>query len=288
MPVVGTFAGSLVWGLVWYPFRVLEEAGVSGAQATLITYLLAMMFAMFMLPRVWRELPKVGWWAVLLVLSVGWTNLSYVLAILHGEVMRVLLLFYLAPLWTILFSYWLLGERLNRYGYLVISLSFTGAVIMLWEPSLGFPLPQNVAEWIALSSGAAFAFSNVVSRRAAHMSVEAKSYGVWFGTALLTAPLVWWQGGLATQLAAIDASAWVLLTIVGLVMCGTGFAVQYAIAGLPANRAIVLFMFELVVAAIASYFLAGEAMGLREWSSALLIVSASLLSGKLHGEETVA
>jgi len=287
MPVIGTLAGSLVWGLVWYPFRVLDEAGVSGAQATLITYLLAMIFAMFMLPRVWRELPKVGWWAVLLVLSVGWTNLSYVLAILHGEVMRVLLLFYLAPLWTILFSYWLLGERLNGYGYLVISLSFTGAVIMLWEPSLGLPLPQNVAEWIALSSGAAFAFSNVVSRRAAHMSVEAKSYGVWFGTALLTGPLVWWQGGLVTQLAAIDAYEWVMLTIIGLVMCGTGFAVQYAIAGLPANRAIVLFMFELVVAAIASYFLAGEAMGLREWSSALLIVSASLLSGKLHGEESV-
>ena len=284
MPVVGTLAGSLVWGLVWYPFRVLEGAGVSGAQATLITYLLAMIFAVFMLPRVWRELPRVGWWAVLLVLSVGWTNLSYVLAILNGEVMRVLLLFYLAPLWTILFSYWLLDERLNGYGYLIIFLSFTGAAIMLWEPRLGLPIPQNFAEWIGLSSGAAFAFSNVVSRRAAHMSVEAKSYGVWFGTASLTSILVWWQGGLTEQLAVISLQTWLILVLVGIVMCGTGFAVQYAIANLSANRAIILFMFELVIAAVSSYFLAGETMELREWVGALLIVSASLLSGKLHNE----
>ena len=282
MPVVGTLTSSLVWGLVWYPFRVLEDAGVSGAQATLISYLLAMLFGLFMLPRVWRDLPKAGWWALLLVLSVGWTNLSYVLAILQGEVMRVLLLFYLAPLWTIIFSYWLLDERLNRYGYLVIFLSFSGAVIMLWEPQLGVPLPQNTAEWIGLSSGMAFAFSNVVSRRATHMSLEAKSYGVWFGTALLTAPLLMWQGGLLGHLASISVQAWLLLGLLGVVMCGTGFAVQYAIASLPANRAIVLFMFELVVAAISSYFLAGETMGLREWWGALLIISASLLSGKLH------
>jgi drug/metabolite transporter (DMT)-like permease len=283
MPIAGTVAGSLVWGLVWYPFRALEDAGVSGAQATLVAYLLAMLFAAFLLPRVWRDLPKAGWWGVLLVLSIGWTNLGYVLAILHGEVMRVLLLFYLAPLWTILFSYWLLDERLNRYGYLIIFLSFMGAVIMLWEPSLGMPLPQNLAEWIGMSAGLAFAFSNVVSRRANHMSVELKSYGVWFGTVLLTAPLLWLQGGLP-GLAEIGVQAWLILVLLGIVMCSTGFAVQYAVTYLPANRAITLFMFELVVAAVSSYFLAGETMELREWMGALLIVSASLLSGKLHAD----
>ena len=120
LPVAGILSGALVWGLIWYPYRVLQETGVSGPLATLITYSLAMLCGAFMLPRVWRELPRAGWWAVALVLSAGWSNLGYVLAILHGEVMRVLLLFYLAPLWTILFSYWLLGERLNRYGLSLI------------------------------------------------------------------------------------------------------------------------------------------------------------------------
>jgi len=282
MPIAGVLSGALVWGLIWYPYRVLQDIGVSGALATLLTYLLAMLYGAFMLPRVWRELPRAGWWAVLLVLSTGWTNFGYVLAILHGEVMRVLLLFYLAPLWTVLFSYWLLDERLNRYGYLVIALSFGGAFIMLWSPQLGLPLPNNLAEWIGLSAGMGFALSNVVSRRAAHLSIEAKSYSVWIGTALLTAPLLWWQGGLQNKLLTIDAQAWLILALLGMVICATSFAMQYALARLPANRAITLLLFELVVAAIASYFLAGEAMQPRDWLGALLIISASLLSGKLY------
>lgn len=282
MPVAGILSGALVWGLIWYPFRVLQMSGISGPQATLITYLLAMLFGAFMLPRVWSELPKAGWWAVLLVFSAGWANFGYVLAMLHGEVMRVLLLFYLAPVWTILFSYWLLKERLNFYGYSVIALSLIGAFIMLWEPKLGMPFPQNISEWTGLSAGMGFALSNVVSRRAAHLSVEAKSVSIWFGTAALTAPLLWWQGG--WEISEIAAQSWLILCLLGIVLCASSFAVQYGVTHMPANRATLLFLFELVVAAIASYFLAHEAMGLREWIGAVLIISATLLSGKLYRE----
>ena len=287
LPVAGVLSGSLVWGLIWYPYRMLQDAGISGALATLLTYLMAMLFGAFMLPRAWRELrlygkAGAGWWWAALVLSVGWTNLGYVLAVLHGEVMRVLLLFYLAPLWTILFSYWLLDERLNRYGYLIIALSLSGAFVMLWEPQLGLPLPASLAEWLGLSAGMAFALSNVVSRRAVHLSVETKSCGVWLGTALLTTPLLWWEGGLQNQLLAVDAQGWLLLALLGLALCAVSFNVQYGISHMPANRAVVLFLSELVVAAVSSYFLADEAMELRDWIGAALIVSASLLSGKLY------
>jgi drug/metabolite transporter (DMT)-like permease len=285
MPVAGILSGTLVWGLIWYPYRVLQDAGISGPLATLITSSLAMLCGAFMLPRVWRELPTAGWWAVLLVFSAGWANFGYVLAMLHGEVMRVLLLFYLAPLWTILFSYWLLGERLNRYGYLVAALSLGGAFIMLWEPRLGIPFPKNLSEWMGVSAGLGFALSNVVSRRAAHLSVEAKAVSIWFGTALLTAPLLWWQGG--WQVPGIDAVAWLILGMLGIALCSCSFAVQYGVTHMPANRAMLLFLFELVIAALASYFLANEAMGLRDWLGALLIVSASLLSGKLCSGKSV-
>ncbi len=287
MPVAGVLSGALVWGLIWYPYRVLQDAGVSGAMATFITYLLAMLCGAFMLPRVWRERSTFGGWALLLILSAGWANLGYVLGMLHGEVMRVLLLFYLAPLWTILFSFWLLGERLNRYGYSVVALSLSGAMIMLWEPGLGLPLPQNPAEWLGLSAGMGFALSNVTSRRAAHLSVEAKSFSLWLGTALLTLPFLLWQGGVNEQVAAISMQSWLTLALMGLVLCATSFAVQYGITHLSANRAVVLFLFELVIAAISSYLLADEAMGLRDGIGALLIVSASLLSGQLSSGKGV-
>jgi drug/metabolite transporter (DMT)-like permease len=287
LPLAGVFSGALVWGLIWYPYRILQEAGVSGALATLLTYMLALLYCAAMLPNVGRELrlhhrAGMSRWMLVLALSVGWTNLGYVLAVLYGEVMRVLLLFYLAPLWTVLFSRWLLDERLNRYGYLIIALSLGGAFVMLWEPQLGLPMPADFAEWIGLSAGMAFALSNVVSRRSAHLSVEAKSCSVWFGTALLTAPLLLWQGELPAQLLAIDMQTWLYIMLIGAVICAVSFAVQYALAHLSANRAIVLFLFELVFAAVSAYILAGEAMGLRDWAGAALIVSASLLSGKLH------
>jgi drug/metabolite transporter (DMT)-like permease len=286
-PVAGILSGALVWGLIWYPYRVLQEAGVSGPVATLITYLLAMLCSAFMLPRVWRELRlygkvRAGWWVVGLVLSAGWSNLGYVLAMLHGEVMRVLLLFYLAPLWTILFSRWLLGERLNRYGYLVMALSFSGAVIMLWKPQLGLPLPQNLSEWIGLTAGMSFALSNVVSRRAAHLTIESKSCSVLLGTVLLAMPLVLGQDGMPGQLLEVGVQNWLMLGLLGVTLCGTGYAVQFGVTSLLSNRAMLLFLFELVVAAISSYALADEAMRLRDWLGASLIVSASLLSGKLH------
>ncbi len=281
MPIAGVLSGALVWGLIWYPYRVLQDVGVSGAMATLITYLLAMLWGAFMLPRVWRERSTFGWWALLLVLSAGWANLGYVLGMLQGEVMRVLLLFYLAPVWTILFSFWMLGERLNRYGYAVMVLSLGGAMVMLWEPRLGLPLPQNLSEWLGLSAGMGFALSNVTSRRSDHLSVQVKSFSLWLGTAALTLPFLLWQGGLIEQVAAVSAQSWRLLALLGLVLCATSFAVQYGVAHLSANRAVVLFLFELVVAAVASFFLAGEAMDLRDWIGATLIVSASLLSGRL-------
>jgi drug/metabolite transporter (DMT)-like permease len=282
MPVAGILSGALVWGLIWYPYRMLQDMGLSGAFAAMASYTLALLCGTFMLPRALRSLRSAGWWTAGLILSAGWSNLGYVLAMLHGEVMRVLLLFYLAPLWTILFSYWLLGERLNRHGYAVMALSLAGAIIMLWQPHQGLPLPQNISEWVGLSAGMSFALSNVLSRRAAHLNVEAKSYSVLFGTGLLTVPFVLWQGDAVSQWQQVDTQVFLILILIGIALSATSFAVQYGVTHLHANRAMLLFLFELLVAAVSSYFLAGEAMQLGDWIGALLIVSASLLSGRMY------
>ena len=172
LSVSGLLSGAMVWGLMWYPYRVLQEAGVSGELATLLTYGIALIFGLLAMGPVWRELRTAGWWGIALMLVSGWTNFGYVLAILDGEVMRVLLLFYLAPLWTVIFARWMLGEKLNNYGYAIIALSLAGAFVMLWNPVHGLPLPQNRAEWIGLSAGMGFAMLNVLVRRTQHLTVN--------------------------------------------------------------------------------------------------------------------
>ena len=282
--IIGLIAGAAVWGLVWYPFRILEQAGISAMLSSFLVYSFAVAMGLTISGVLWREWRSAGWLGLLLLFTAGWTNFAYVQSIIEGEIMRVLLLFYLAPLWTVFFAHFLLGERLNRYGYMVIALSLGGALVMLWQPSLGLPVPQNRAEWIGLSAGLSFALTNVIVRRSHHLSVNFKAAAVWLGTVLLTGMMLLYNGDLLTQLSSITFASWWLLVLLGLVMCATSFAVQFGLTHLPANQAIVLLLSELLFAAVAAYLLAGEKMGIQEMIGALLIISASLLSGRIHRE----
>ena len=58
------------------------------------------------------------------------------------------------------------------------------------------------------------------------------------------------------------------LLVVGVTIFCVTLTVQFGLAHTPANQAIVIFLFELVVAAISSYFLAGEIMSRRNGSAA--------------------
>lgn len=285
LPAFALLGGAFVWGVIWYPYRVLQQAGVNGDLATFASYMLALVFGLFALGPVWRELRVAGWLGFGLIVSAGWANFGYVLATLQGEVMRVLLLFYLAPLWTVFFAHFLLGEKLDRYGAGVIALSLSGAFVMLWQPDAGLPLPQNMAEWYGLTAGMCFALTNVLVRRVHHLSIGFKSAAIWIGTALVTGIALMLQGGLTAKLLSIAPGSWGMLLGIGLVLCATSLMVQYGLTHTPANRAIVIFLSELVFAAAASFLLAGERMDAKEVAGALLIVSASLLSGKMQQAE---
>ena len=156
------YAASL-WGLVWYPYRLLGEAGVGGIASSFFTYATPLLAIGWLHARALRDARGRWPWLVALGLAAGWTNLAYVLAVLEGEVVRVLLLFYLSPLWTVLFARFLLHEKLNRAGWAVMALAAGGALAMLWQPG-EWPLPANRAEWLGLSAGVMFAASNVISR----------------------------------------------------------------------------------------------------------------------------
>jgi len=198
-------------------------------------------------------------------------------------VMRVLLLFYLSPLWTVLLSRVLLGERLNGAGFAVIGLSFSGAMVMLWHPDLGLPWPGSGAEWLGVVAGFLFALSNVLIRKTSELSIELKSTAVCLGVVLLGAmALPFVSGG---GVAGVGGLEWGLVVVVGVVLLVINLVVQFGLTHVAANQAIVIFLFELVVAAISSWLLAGESMGGKEWLGGAMIVGASLFSGKVGRAE---
>lgn len=286
LAVSGLLMGAVVWGLLWYPYRLLGEAGVQGALSSLLSYLVALGCGLLFFPRAFARMRGAGPLAALIGLSAGWANLAYVLSVIHGEVMRVLLLFYLSPFWTVILARLLLRERPVMAGYGVMALSLAGAVVMLWQPESGLPLPQNRAEWLGLSAGLMFALSNVLTRKAGTLDIQVKSASVWSGVALLSLLAVLWQPAQAAPLAQLAPGAWLWLLFVGMAIFTVTLTVQFGLSHTPANQAIVIFLFELVVAAISSYFLAGEILDARGWIGGAMIVAASLFSGKLDESES--
>lgn len=282
-PAAATFGllfGAVAWGVVWYPYRLLEQAGVSGVLSSLMTYFFAMLLGGLIYFRAWRFLVRDWRISLPLALAAGWTNLSYVLAVIDGEVMRIMLLFYLAPLWTLVLARLLLGEQAGKRGILVILLSLTGAFVMLWEAARGWPMPQNTAEWIGLSSGMGFALTNVLARRATHLAVETKSVAVWVGVTVFSLVFLVPSESALTDLALADRKTWAVMVGVGVLLMVTTVLVLYGLTHTTAIRASIIFLFELVVAAASAYWLVGEALNLREWIGGAMIITATFCAPK--------
>ena len=72
-----------------------------------------------------------------------------------------------------------------------------------------------------------------------------------------------------------------MLTLLALVIFAVNFAVQYGLTHISANRAIVIYLFELVVTAISAWLLPAKVLELREWIGGSMIVAAGLLSDRL-------
>lgn len=284
LPIVSLLSGAAAWGIAWYPYRLLEQAGMQGELSTALAYSVALLIGLLLFwkqIRVSEILHPSAWILLGINLGAGWTSVAYVLGIIHGEVVRVLLLFYLAPLWTILFSRILLQERLSKQGCLIILFSLAGALLLLWQPEGGLPLPTSYGDWMGLSGGFAFALTNVLIRKDQQHTIHLKLLAVLSGAALI--------GWIATLLMGntvgithFSVSIWLLLLGTGGLVFFLSILLQYGMTHVPANQAIVIMLFELVVAAIAAYFLADESLTGRDWAGGLMIVSASLFSARIN------
>lgn len=283
-PKIALFIGAGIWGLLWYPYRLLEQADINGPTSATITYLIALLLGLVVFrkslsaSRLSNGNPYLLFWIGLLV---GCACMAYILGVIHGEIMRVLLLFYLAPLWTIIFSRFLLQEKLSLYGYSVIFISLSGATTMLWQPGNNFPLPSSYADWMGLAGGFAFALSNVLIRKDQSHSVQLKSLAVWLGVVVVGLSYSLFLP-MPHPLTEIPLYSWLLLLGTGLAVFVLSLVLQYGLTHVPANQAIVLLLSELVVAAVAAYLLTSESMTLREWVGGAMIVSASLFSSRMN------
>ena len=104
---VACLLGGAVWGLYWIPLRTLDSTGISGAWASALFNLIALVFlAPLILIRL-RPLLAGGLQIQLTGATLGLTLLVYATAFLYTDVVHAILLYYLTPIW---------GALLDAYG----------------------------------------------------------------------------------------------------------------------------------------------------------------------------
>jgi len=286
LPVFSLLITAILWGVAWYPLRVAENHGLPGLWTTLIVFGVAMIVGLMLF---WRQLPEIRQQpSLLIVLAImnGWLNVAFVLAVIDGNVVRVILLFYLSPVWSTLLGWWLLDEKLSGLSIVTLVVAMLGAIIMLWDPSLGFPWPQDFYDWLAITSGMAFSISNVIIRKLQRISIRAKSMTAWIGVTVVAT--VWI---LATDhaLPAAEGHVFFWTMLIGVVMVFiVTFAVQYGVMHMPVYLSAIILLFELVAGAISSQLLSDEVIGMAEWLGGGMIMLAAYLSARslMHSSNT--
>ena len=145
-------AGASVWGLFWIPLRYLDTLGIGGLWALCLVMAAGFVPALIMIYRC-KELPDLAlsdtWYAGL---ALGLATTLYFIALLYTDVIRVIFLFYLLPVWTTISARMIYGETISpgRIGVMLVAL--LGLWLLLGGGS-DLPIPDSLGDWCAIASG---------------------------------------------------------------------------------------------------------------------------------------
>ena len=278
---------ALVWGTSWWPLRWFEGIGLHPLWTTLFVYLLAVAVIVAVRPQaVMQVLRTPALWV--LVLAAGTTNAAFNWGVVIGDVVRVVLLFYLMPLWAVLLARALLNEPLTRHAAARVVLALAGAAIVLWPQGAGLepsawdrlPIPRSLPDWLGVLGGFSFALNNVMLRREAHRPEEGRALAMFLGGGLVAGVLAALLA-LNAQVPWPPAPAWgwvaaaCALSVVYLV---GNLALQYGASRLPANVTAVVMLTEVLFASLSAWLLGGGALSGPLLLGGALILAAALLS----------
>lgn len=278
-PVLALVLNAFVWGLSWWPFRALQDQGVHPLWSTAVVYLTSFLVFLALRPgslRAFRRQPLL--W--LLAAAAGLTNVGFNWAVTVGDVVRVVLLFYLMPAWSVLLAWLVLGERPHGAALARLALALAGVATVLDTAGGGMPWPRTLADGLALVGGFSFALTNVLLRKL-HAEPAGARVLAMFGGGTLLAGGVALAGVLQGSVAPLPAPqlAWLLLAL----LLAAGFlasnlALQYGAARLPAHTTALVMLSEVVFASLSSVALGAAELTPRTLAGGAMILAAAAWS----------
>lgn len=277
LPVLVLLIASVFWGLTWWPLKQFHALGLAGVPLTFAAFGAV---SLVMLPLLLAQRRRwAGGGRALLAIAVlgGYANLAFTSAMIYGEVVRVMALFYLLPVWGVLGGRLFLGERIDTARGLAVGLALGGAVLILG----GSELLMGVIAWpdlLAVTCGIAFAGNNLLFRARQSLPLQAKVAAMLCGCFAFAAVLTVLRVQPWPEVPP-GSWAWVVLYGVGWILLAT-IATQWAITHLEAGRASILIIVELVTALVTAVLFGGEQMSGIEMLGAALIMLAAVIEAR--------
>lgn len=282
-PVAVLLFSASLWGLSWWPIKYFAGLGLSGPVLVMLSYGLVGLGTAWLL---WRER---GVWraqaGLVLALAVvgGWANTSFVSAMLMGDVVRVMFLFYLSPVWAVLGGWLLLKERVPLRRALAVLMALPGLWLVIGAGDSS-TWSLGAADWLALSAGLAFAGNNLLARAGQAVPMRTKTVAVFMGCGVLSLLAVLWQG---LPVPTLPTVGWLALLGYGFGWMLLATATwQYGVTHLESGRAGVVLLAELVVAVLSAAWFGEAELSAREWAGGALIATAALLEALDTGTST--
>ena len=282
-PVLALLVNAFVWGVSWWPFRHLQAMGLHPLWATTLVYTLSAVAIVAWRPGALRQvLTQPALW--LIFLASGATNATFNWSVSIGDVVRVVLLFYLMPLWSLLLARVILHERLTASAIARVAMALVGAALVLSRghgPDAGNAATPLLPDVLALLGGFAFALNNVMLKRAAARPDEGRALAMFLGgvvVAGVTAASLS-AGGAAGVDWPVASTTW-LLPALGLAIAFmvSNLCLQYGAARLKASVTAVVMPCEVLFAALTSVWWGGATLHAGVLAGGALILAATLAS----------
>ncbi|WP_332777698.1 DMT family transporter [Polaromonas sp.] len=274
---------AFVWGISWWPLRELHAYGLHPLWSTALIYAFSLICVLTVWPQAWRGfLAHPALW--LLAMASGLTNVGFNWAVTIGDVVRVVLLFYLMPAWSVLIAWALLGERPTRGSLLRLLLAMAGVLIVLKAPESPWPVPQSAADWLSLMGGLSFALTNALLRKFKHTPSESRMLAMFGGGALMASgTALLGMAQLTIPAPTLQMAGWAIALALSLAFLASNMALQYGAARLAAGTTAIVMLTEILFASFSSTALGAAQFDARTLLGGSLIVLAAVLAAMAPG-----
>jgi drug/metabolite transporter (DMT)-like permease len=216
-------------------------------------------------------------------LALGMATVLYFTGILHSDVIRVIFLFYLLPLWTTLSARLIYGEPIRRTKLIVIATSLSGLWLLLGAGS-SLPVPQNAGDWCGIGAGLCWGVSLSLLRgreetRPFAATLTTLVVALVLSSVLATIIFLWSDTRLPSSIALSAGHFWP--TTLGLTGVFGALILFPAMLGqiwgarrIPAPTAALLTMTEIIVATLSAGLIIGSDLQPLSWLGGGIIVLA--------------